>query len=58
MKMSSQKQNKKSCSKTQLDEENLPFHDTLDHFFFLYFSIACLSRRFPYTIKDDSSKEL
>ena len=37
----SQKQNKKNLSKTQLAEKNLPFHDALDHFVFLYFSTAC-----------------
>ena len=43
----SQKQNKtnnnnnnKKCSKTQLFK-NLPFHDILHHFVFLYFSTAC-----------------
>ena len=38
--MFSQKQNKKSHSKTRLDEKNLPFHDVLYHFVFLYFSTA------------------
>ena len=32
---------KKKKSKTQLDKKNLPFHDALDHFVFLYFSNAC-----------------
>ena len=53
-----QKQNKKSYSKSQLDEKNLPFHDALDHFVFLYFSKACLRRSLPYIIKDDSSEGL
>ena len=39
-------------------EENFPFHDALDHFVFLYFSNACLRRRLPYIIKDDSSERL
>ena len=39
MKWSFPKKNLKK-SKTQLDEENLPFHDALDHFVFLYFSNA------------------
>ena len=51
------KQNKKH-SKTQLDEKNLPFHDALDHFVFLYFSTACLRQRFPYILKDNSSRGL
>ena len=51
------KQNKKH-SKTQLDEKNLPFHDALDHFVFLYISTACLRQRLPYIIKDDSSEGL
>ena len=32
---------KKKKSKIQLDKKNLPFHDALDHFVFLYFSNAC-----------------
>ena len=32
---------KKKKSKPQLDEKNLPFHDALDHFVFLYFINAC-----------------
>ena len=31
---------KKKKSKTEL-EKNLPFHDALDHFVFLYFTNAC-----------------
>ena len=37
-----EKQNKKDHSKTQLDEKVLPFHEALDHSFFLYISTACL----------------
>ena len=35
-----QKQYKKNNSETQLDEKNLPLHDVIDHFAFLYFSTA------------------
>ena len=31
---------KKNHSKTHLDETNLPFHDVLGYFVFLYFSTA------------------
>ena len=31
----------KNHSKTQLHEENLPFHDALGHFIFLCFCNAC-----------------
>ena len=37
-----QKQNKKKHFKIQLGEKNLPFHDVLYHFVFLYFSTARL----------------
>ena len=39
-------------------KKNLPLHDTLDHFVFLYFSTACLRRRLLYITKDDSSEGL
>ena len=42
----------------QLDEKNLPLHDALDHFVFLYFSTACVRRRLPYMIKDDTTEGL
>ena len=50
------KQNK-NHSKTQLNKKNLPFHDALDHFVFLYISTACLRRRLPYKIKNDCMKD-
>ena len=53
-----EKQNKKDHSKTQLDEKVLPFHEALDHSFFLYISTACLRWHLPYTMKDDSSEEI
>ena len=49
---------KKKHSKTQLNENNLLFHDALDHFLFLYISTACLRQHLPYIIKDDSSEGL
>ena len=49
---------KKKHSKTQLDENNLLFHDALDHFLFLYIPTACLRQRLSYIIKDDSSEGL
>ena len=45
----------KRC-KTQLYGKNLPFHDVLYHFVFLFFSPLHVRRRLPYTIKDDSSE--
>ena len=47
------KQNK-NRSKTQLYEKNLPFHDVLYHFVFLYFSTS-RQAAFAYIIKDDTS---
>ena len=44
--------------KIYLGEKNLPFHDALDHFFFLCISTACPRRRLPYITKDDRSVEL
>ena len=44
--------------KIYLGEKNLPFHDALDHFFFLCISTACSRRRLPYITKDDRSVEL
>ena len=38
--ISKRKESSKSC-KTQLDEKNLPFHDALDHFVFLYLTNEC-----------------
>ena len=35
--------------------KNLPFHDALDHFVYLYISTACLRPRLPYIIKRWSS---
>ena len=52
------KTKQKNRSKNQLDEKNLPFHDALDQFVFLYFSTACLSRSLLYIIKDNRSKGL
>ena len=40
------------------DFKNLPFHDALHHFAFIYISTACLRRRLPYIIKDDRSEGL
>ena len=39
-------------------KKNLPLHDPLVHFVFLYISTVCLRRRLPYLIKDDHSEEL
>ena len=49
------KAKQKDHSKSQLDEKNLPFHDSLDHF---EFSNACLRRLLNYIIKDDTSERL
>ena len=45
---------KQKHSYTNLDEKNLPFHDVLYNFIFLYFSTA-RQVRLPYIIKDASS---
>ena len=39
-------------------KKNLPLHDALDHFVFLYISTACIRQRLPYIIKDDSGERL
>ena len=52
------KTKQKSNFKSQLDEKNLPFNDALDHFVLLCFSNACLRRRLPYIIKDNSSQAI
>ena len=40
-----------------MDEKNLPFHDALDHFVFLYFASA-YQAMFAYIKKDDSIEGL
>ena len=52
------KTKEKEPFKIQLDERNLPFHDALDYFVFLYISTACLRRRLPSIIKNDRSKRI
>ena len=49
---------KNKIKKTIQSLASLPFHDALGHFVFLYISTACLRRRLPYIIKDDSSERL
>ena len=46
---------KKPRSNTQLYEKNLPFHDVLYHFVFLFFSTH-VRWHLPYVIKDDTSE--
>ena len=50
------KQNK-NCSKTQLYEKNLPFHDVLYHYVYLFFSLH-VRRHLPYIIKKQFWKSL